>query len=74
MVHVTLKDRRLLDFIHGRHTAAVAIAVAATTPTKLAVAVFPPDVTYRRGSCEERGKRSESYYTTIEDNIIKSIP
>ena len=32
-------------FIYGRHTAAVAIAVAATTPTKLAVAVFPPSVT-----------------------------
>ena len=44
LVHVTLKDRRLLDFIYGRHTAAVAIAVAATTPTKLVVAVFPPDV------------------------------
>ena len=45
MVHITLKDRRLLVFIHGRHTAAVAIAVAATTPTKLVVAVFPPDET-----------------------------
>jgi len=31
-------------FLYGRHTAAVAIAVAATTPTKLVVAVFPPDV------------------------------
>ena len=31
--------------LYGRHTAAVAIAVAAATPTKLIVAVFPPDVT-----------------------------
>ena len=45
LVHVTLKDRRLLVFIYGKHTAAVAIAVAATTPTKLAVTLFtPPDV------------------------------
>ena len=31
-------------FVYGRHTAAVAIAVAAATPTRLAVAVFTPDV------------------------------
>ena len=31
-------------FLYGRHTSAVAIAVAATAPTKLVVAVFPPDV------------------------------
>ena len=32
-------------FLYGRHTAAIAIAVTATTPIKLAVAVFtPPDV------------------------------
>jgi hypothetical protein len=33
-----------VSFVYGRHTAAVAIAVTAATPTRLVVAVFPPDV------------------------------
>ena len=35
---------QLPSFLYGRHIAAAAIAVTATTPTKLVVAVFPPDI------------------------------